>query len=130
MVTKKKVILTQKQLEAKLEYWQKRLQMRDWNINVCLVKQSAMARDKAAQVTLCPTKMQADVTIVTEDTYTYDLEPYDAEFLLLHELMHVRFADFDNPEVQSETRGVERAINALCYALLELKRGGEELWKH
>ena len=52
LCNKKKVILTQKQLEAKLEYWQNTFRY-GTAYHCILGQQSAMSSDKAAQVTIC-----------------------------------------------------------------------------
>lgn len=121
--------MTQEQLEILCLEWQQRLRLQDWRVAVKIVPQyeipgnwgecSRNTRKKIATIRVAfPTATDACVD--------HDF-PEDPEVVLVHELLHLTFADFDvtnDGEVDPlVSQAQEQAINMIAGALVEAKRG-------
>jgi hypothetical protein len=112
----------QKFVTQKLQIWQDRLNLKDWNIQIQLVRP-----DKLEPKTLGNINWDADVKtakISVLSTYDYTL-PYhemlnDMEFTVVHELVHLHLASL--PRSDASRRVEEHAVNEIASALLKLAR--------
>jgi hypothetical protein len=91
------VILTQEELEQKLQEWQKRLRLQDWNIDVKIKRARDILDGCQAEVNWVLTKKMAIISIMDPFDYPSDsMEPQDMEDSLVHELLHLHLAPISN----------------------------------
>jgi hypothetical protein len=106
----------------KVQLWQDRLNLKDWDIRFQLVR-----TDKLEPKTLGNINWDADVKVAkisVLSTYDYKL-PYramldDMEFTVVHEMVHLQLASL--PRSEASRRVEEHAVNELAAALLKLAK--------
>ena len=106
----------------KVQLWQDRLNLKDWDIRFQLVR-----TDKLEPKTLGNINWDADVKVAkisVLSTYDYKL-PYramldDMEFTVVHEMVHLQLASL--PRSDASRRVEEHAVNELAAALLKLAK--------
>ncbi len=112
----------EKFVAQKVQLWQERLNLKDWNISFELVRP-----DKLEPKTLGNIKWDGDVKtakIQVLSAYDYQL-PYhemldDMEFTVVHEMVHLHLASL--PRSDASRRVEEHAVNELAAALLRLAK--------
>jgi hypothetical protein len=112
----------EKFVAQKLQLWQDRLNLKDWNVKFQLVR-----TDQLEPKTLGNINWDADVKtakISVLSSYDYKL-PYhamldDMEFTVVHELVHLQLASL--PRSDASRRVEEHAVNELASALLRLAK--------
>jgi hypothetical protein len=115
-------IAAEKFVAQKVQLWQDRLNLKDWDIRFQLVR-----RDKLEPKTLGNINWDADVKVAkisVLSTYDYNL-PYramldDMEFTVVHEMVHLQLASL--PRSEASRRVEEHAVNELASALLKLAK--------
>ncbi|UAK17567.1 hypothetical protein [Sporolactobacillus terrae] len=118
-------ILTADQLQDKLNYWQKKLRLQDWQIAISIVR----ARDFELEECQgeCHWNIQSKLAwIHILDPVDYEPNkafPQDMEKTLVHELLHLHFAPI-NADTENELIDVaqEQAIDLIARALVETER--------
>jgi len=106
----------------KLSVWQERMNLKDWDIRIQLVR-----ADKLEPKTLGNVHWDTDVKKATIDVLSpldYQL-PYNAmladmEVTVVHELVHIELASL--PRSEASRRTEEHAVNEITAALLRLAR--------
>jgi hypothetical protein len=112
----------EKFVAQKIQIWQDRLNLKDWDIRFQLVRM-----DKLEPKTLGNINWDSDVkkaTISVLSAYDYQL-PYhemldDMEFTVVHEMVHLHLASL--PRSDASRRVEEHAVNELARALLKLAK--------
>jgi len=115
-------VAAEKFVAQKLQIWQDRLNLKDWDIKFQLVRP-----DKLEPKTLGNINWDADIKsakISVLSAYDYKL-PYremldDMEFTVVHELVHLQLASL--PRSEASRRSEEHAVNELAAALLKLAK--------
>jgi hypothetical protein len=115
-------ISAEKFVNQRLQVWQDRLNLKDWNIKIQMTR-----ADKLEPKTLGNINWDADVKsakIAVLSTYDYKL-PYrdmlaDMEFTVVHELVHLELSSL--PRSEASRRVEERAVNEIASALLKLAK--------
>jgi len=113
------------QLQADRAYWQKVLRLQDWDIEVKVVRARDMnLEESAASVNWVLPKRMASVAIRDPIDYPPGLMgEQDQEVSLVHELLHLHYAGFDETERGSlQETLLEQSIEAISRALVLLKR--------
>ncbi len=110
----------QKYVDQKLQTWQERLNLKDWNIQARLVRPSALEPKTLGNIHWDTDAKSANIGVLS--TYNYKL-PYqemlaDMEFTIVHELVHLHLASL--PKSDASRRVEEHAVNELARALLKL----------
>lgn len=117
---------TQEELEQKLSYWQKRLRLQDWIIEVRIVRGREMDDDYAAQVNWILPKKMATISILDPVDYPPDLmSEQDMENDLVHELLHLHLAPIHEHygnECQKYITFEEQAIESIAFGLIDAER--------
>jgi hypothetical protein len=117
------IILTQEQLEKKLEEWQKRLRLQDWIIKVRIARASELPEGSMACVRATLAKKTAGILILDPIDYEPDLMlPQDMENSLVHELLHLHLEPI-HMEDDTKLIAVEQAIESITSGLLAAHRG-------
>ncbi len=115
-------LLTQEELCELLLKWQFALRLLDWDISVeyghhtefddSLASCSFDEFHAVARIKLCEPAAAA---------YKADLITYDPEFLIVHELLHIRLLAIEDRNCKTVEE--ERVINIIASALLDVDRG-------
>ena len=106
----------------KLTLWQQRLNLRQWDIRIELVRSEKLEPRTLGNIHWDTDTKQATVGVLS--SYDYHL-PYDAmlddmEFTVVHELVHLQLAVL--PRSDASRRAEEHTVNELAEALLRLAK--------
>lgn len=125
------VILTNEELRARCDEWQRLLRLQDWTVVVKRVRASEY-RDGASLAGRCEFNVEKRAAIVKltepEDYQAQANKDFEAvqdmELTLVHELLHLYFAPLNRVIARDslEERFEENAVHALADALVGLKR--------
>lgn len=130
----KERLLTPEQLAERLDYWQHRLCLDQWVIELRVVGEGVIEGKGRCETLM--TKNRARVSLLRHDLHPEDAAPYDMEQILVHELLHIHFAAWDcwtledGKPVMSDVEEavcVEQPIERLSWVLIELNRANEHL---
>lgn len=120
------VIVDSEGLKKLCVEWQNRLHLHDWDIKTKIMRERDFKNTEAqAENSWVLQTKQSLIRIVDPIDYITDTEwPQDMEYSLVHELLHLHFAPFDNFTSGSlEDKMMEQAIDVLARSFIELKRG-------
>ncbi|CAF1787884.1 hypothetical protein NRS6110_04448 [Bacillus subtilis] len=105
--------------------WQTILRLQDWNVK-CEIKRAndMLLKDVAGECNWDINSKVAAISILDPIDYPSDhLEQQDIEKTLVHELLHLHYAPFDQFENDSpEIVNIEQSINLISEALVNLRR--------
>jgi hypothetical protein len=105
-----------------LPYWQRRLQLQDWNITVQLARPSDLRTGTLGNVHWDTNQKQATIRVMDATGYTTGLIPMlkDMEVTVVHELVHIELASL--PVSEADRNNQENAIDRITAGLLESER--------
>lgn len=128
MTKEKAIILTQEELNESLIYWQDKLRLNDWIIELKLKRARNMREDCAGSVNWTLSKKMASISILDSIDYPEDvMGVQDMENTLIHELLHLHFASINDVYGNgSEVYQLfeEQAIESITDGILKVYRGG------
>lgn len=104
--------------------WQKALRLQDWKLAVRIARGNGLDLPPDTQGRCEWTLGRKEALIRILDPVDFPLDcswPQDMEVTLVHELLHLHFAPFDDFEGLKDTLS-EQAINAISHALVEVSR--------
>jgi hypothetical protein len=113
------------QLQEALIFWQKVLRLQDWDVYARIARgRELFTENSAAAVRWTLAKKVATLQLLDPIDYEDNLAvEQDHEVSLVHELLHLHYAPFDNTEDDSlELYTLEQSIEAISRALVDLKR--------
>lgn len=120
------MVLSQEELEQKLSYWQKRLRLQDWLIEVRIARVREMDQDCAAQVNWVLPKKMATIYVLDQIDYPPDITgERDMENDLVHELLHLHLApihDHYGKDCSMYSMFEEQAIESIAFGLVDSER--------
>lgn len=119
--------LNESEFQKKLIYWQKKLNLSDWDIEARIERARNMREDCAGTVNWTLTNKQATIKILDPIDYPEDvMGGQDMEKTLIHELLHIHLAPIneDYSEKEHYVLFEEWAINSISEALISLYREG------
>ena len=106
-------------LTALCAEWQKRLRLQDWDVYIYFVRYYEMkCSDADGECTYDLSRKDAQINILCEDDCP---EPVDIEVVLVHELLHLHFAEWTERHDECPVSG-ELAIDIIAQTLVNLKR--------
>lgn len=114
-------------LQKDLEYWTRILRLQDWDIEATIRRARELDYENtAATVAWTFENKQAVIKLLDPVDYMPGLmEDQDHEVSLVHELLHLHYAGFDETERGSLAHAMlEQSINAISNALVWLRRQG------
>ena len=115
----KKVIYSEEQLYDRLAYWQEKLRLRDWMVQICIKRERDFTTDDCnAEIHHNLPNKTAFINIMDPLDFD-DWLPQDMDWLLVHELLHLHFAPMD--EEKNEI-AIEQAIESITYGLIRTER--------
>jgi hypothetical protein len=105
-----------------LQTWQQRLDLKDWEIKVDLVRPSALEPKTLGNIHWDINTKEATISVLS--AYDYKLATPamldDMEFTVVHELVHLQLASL--PHTDASRLPEEHAVNELARALLQLAK--------
>lgn len=121
------VHLTEAEAQALCLEWQKILRLSDWDVRVRVRRKDTIElQGDDIQGRCYWTVTRREATIILLDPVDFPPSctfPQDMEATLVHELLHLHGAGFDEFKVgDAQDRALEQMIHATSYALVELKR--------
>jgi len=114
--------IAQRFVRQTLDTWQERLNLKDWKIQVDLVRPSALEPKTLGNIHWDTNLKQANIGVLSAYDYTLPTPQMldDMEFTIVHELVHLHLASL--PRNEASRRTEERAVNELAAALLRLAK--------
>jgi hypothetical protein len=109
------------ELESLCAIYQKMLRLQDWQIKVSFVRESEMPEPKLQGYSNHHAESQnAEIMVLSEEDFRPKdhFNSYDAEQVLCHELLHIRFYSVD----KEDDKAFEFAIDSTADALVALRR--------
>jgi hypothetical protein len=105
-----------------LRTWQQRLDLKEWNVKVDLVRPTALEPKTLGNIHWDINTKQARISVLS--AYDYKLATPamldDMEFTVVHELVHLQLATL--PHTDASRMPEEHAVNELAHALLQLAK--------
>lgn len=99
--------------------WQKRLRLQDWDVEARYVKYYEMKSEHAdGECDYVFSRKSACINILCAEDCP---EPIDVEETLVHELLHLHFAEWTERHDECPVSG-EQALDAIASALVRLKK--------
>lgn len=102
-------------LDRQLKFWQKRLGLEDWDIEIHLVRQKQLDRRTWGNAEWDPDRKSAIISVL--DPRDYNLKgssmKMDMECTIVHELVHIQVAPLDARSEQVREDVVNRIMTAL-----------------
>lgn len=121
----KSVILDMETLEERLRYWQNRLGLRDWGIEIMFDRGYNLG-EYTAKIHMKEDSRRARIRMLEASDYDPDsILPYDMEQVLVHELLHIHFYPLTRDV--GDNIAEEQAIEAISRALINLERRFEDM---
>jgi len=119
--------MKKEQYEALLNEWKIRLGLHDWRISlVPQCKPEDMSIEEAnGAVVWEESSKTARVEILDEKYYGSQLEPFDWEEILVHELLHLKLCLLSEEDNKLLERIIHILIDDLARAFVDAKRKGE-----
>lgn len=118
-------IFPKDELENKLKYWQVILGLEYWDIKIKLDRAINLKDGSMAHVNYVLPKASALIQIVIPEDYNEMgiTWPQDMEISLVHELLHVKFAAFDDTEKGTlPDTMMEQTVDSLAKILVTMDR--------
>lgn len=110
-------------MQKLLKYWQKELDLMDWHI---VLKDNSPTTDFTLQNVAGETDWQttnksAIIRIIREEEYGERILPFIKEQVLIHELLHIKFAMLwdNNTDIQNDL--LHQQIESLARTLYKIK---------
>ena len=109
-------------VEEKLEYWQQRLQLSEWNISLVMTRRSDLKAKTLGGIRWDKGKKTAAIAVMDPSDYRMPCAEMleDLEFTIVHELVHLELASLPRSEASRSTE--EHAVNRIAEALVKLQR--------
>jgi len=121
-----RTVLAQSFAGEKLWYWQKRLNLKNWNVSVAVVRSTELKPDTLGNIRWDLDNRSAAIRVLDPADYQMPLREIldDIEFTVVHELVHLERARVRNQFSRDEAdRGEEeQAVNHTTDTLLKLDR--------
>lgn len=119
--------MTERRANELFDKWVKVLKLHEWDIRFCwkVDPKRMAAPDSAGCVRYNSVCMQAVVEIADFDSYEAGLHGFETDYeqVLVHELLHLKFAlIYDGERVHEEV--VHRLIDQMAHALVNVSREG------
>jgi hypothetical protein len=119
---KQREVIAEQFVKEKLQIWQQRLNLADWNIRANLVRTSQLQPNTLGNVHWDLDTKEATIGVLS--TYDYKL-PFqamldDMEVTVVHELVHIQLASL--PRSEASRGQEEHAVTELTDALLKLAK--------
>src|SRR5580765_8424100 len=111
-----------KQVNDKLQLWQKRMNLVDWSIQARLVRRNALVPKTLGGIHWDRDTMTATLDVLSTSDYNLPTREMldDMEFTVVHELVHLSLSSLPRSEASRSLE--ERVVNEIAGALLRLSK--------
>jgi hypothetical protein len=111
-----------KYVALKLQVWQDRMNLKDWDIRFEMVRANKLEPKTLGNIHWDTDVKTAKILVLAPQDYKlpYQAMLDDMEFTVVHELVHLELASL--PRSDASRRTEERAVNEIASALLKLAR--------
>ena len=119
--------MTNDELQMLCSEWQERLRLKHWDVALRIARASEFeTKESQGECTWTLSTALAAIKILDPIDYPETPFPQDMEKTLVHELLHLKFCEFDNTNrgSLSETM-MERTIDHIARLLVTLNREGK-----
>jgi hypothetical protein len=117
------IFKTDEELQEKLVEWQKRLRLQDWLITTRIARNKDVSANSQGHCSWVINKKMATILILDPIDYPTDtMFKQDMEQTLVHELLHLHFAPFDDETDTPKEVAIEQAVDCIAYGLVQLHR--------
>ena len=112
--------LTQEELAGLCVTWQARLRLQDWQVQIRFARAAELGGEVQGDCDWCLPKKAALIRILTPADYPENCPwPQDVELTVVHELLHLHGAPFDQFEHRSaDDNALEVMIDSTAQALV------------
>jgi len=112
----------QKFVTKTLRVWQERLNLKDWDIHVELVRPSALEPKTLGNIHWNASNRHATIGVLSSYGYSLPLSEMlnDMELTVVHELVHLQLSSL--PRSEATRRNEEHAVDQISRALLNLSK--------
>ena len=121
--------LTEESLQDELAFWKRLLHLEQWDIVARIARGNGLDLPEQVQGRCNWTISRHEALIRIMNPIDWDkgiIFPQDMEATLVHELLHLHLAPFDNFKSDTaEDNALEQAIHHLSLALVSLRRAGK-----
>jgi hypothetical protein len=119
--------LDQETLEDRVRYWQQRLRLQDWAVEIVMERAYDLG-DYWGKIHVAEDKRRARIRIMDPiDLSPAAIAPYDMDQIIVHELLHIHLYPITKAE---DSMPEEQAIEAISWALVGLDRRADEIENH
>jgi hypothetical protein len=114
--------LAAKHITLKLQTWQDRMNLKDWDIRIELVRASELEPKTLGNIHWDTDVKSAKILVLAPEDYKLPYKEMldDMEFTVVHELVHLQLASL--PRSDASRRIEEHAVNEIASALLKLAK--------
>lgn len=120
-------LLAERFASEKVWGWQKRLNLRDWDVKVVVLRTTGLKPNTLGNIHWDREKKTAVIAVLDPADYRMPMEAMlkDIEFTVVHELIHLEMAPVlsDLKRTDANRMEEEHAVNHMAEALLKLDRG-------
>lgn len=129
MTRSEKHIFNLNRLEELLEEWKSILHLEQWDIELIISQQkNFLGGDSQGEITFNKVECSAIIRILDPVDWVNIPFNQDMEMTLVHELLHIIYADFEPEDSNSLQYTLwHRSIDSTARALVSLKRKGEAM---
>jgi hypothetical protein len=115
--------VTQSALEAMCVRWQGKLRLLDWDVKIRFARHWEMSANRNGEVSWTVNSKTACISILDPRDYSTESKwPQDIEQVVVHELVHLHMAPFDDENGKKRNMLVEQAVDLLACALVNCDR--------
>jgi hypothetical protein len=122
-----RVTVVERFAAEKLWAWQRRLNLKDWDITIVVSPQGALKKNTVGNIRWDRDKKTAVIRVLDPADYKlpFDAILKDIEFTVVHELIHLEMSPVlaDLNRTDANRMEEEYAVNHMTEALLKLDRG-------
>lgn len=119
--------LTAEKLQERCEFWQKVLRLQDWTVKVKLADLADMdAASTMACILTHADRRNAVLSFVRHEQRGKEEFPNSDDHVLVHELLHIYFDDFDTGVGTRFRQAEEQAVDALAGVIVGLQARVQE----
>jgi hypothetical protein len=107
-------------LAKKLQVWQERMNLKDWNIQIRMARTDKLAPRSLGNIHWDMQLKTATISVLHPADYNLPFQSMldDMEFTIVHELVHLELASL--PRSEASRGSEERAVNEIARALMRL----------
>ena len=114
-----------KNLDDKLDYWQEKLRLQQWDVTAEMANHYDVTDDCNAYIEFDEFHLKAKIRVVKEKHLKPGATITDPEVLLVHELLHL-VIPLSITEMHPDNLAWERGLNVIARLLVEMDRGEED----